>query len=66
MGNPEGGRQAAATNIKRYGRDFYTRLGKMGGKAPHSKPRGFAAHPELASEAGRLGGSRSRRGSQTD
>ncbi len=63
MGTPEGGRKAAATNKQRYGKAVYERIGRAGGKAPHSKPRGFAAHPELARIAGAKGGAASRRGS---
>lgn len=59
-GTPEGGRRAAATNRARYGEDFYTHLGRAGGRA--STGGGFKADPELARRAGSLGGSRSRRG----
>lgn len=62
-GTLEGGKRAAETNIRKYGKDFYSRLGAIGGKAPYSKPKGFAAMGrEKASEAGRKGGLISKRG----
>ena len=36
-------------------------IGKKGGTAPHTKPRGFAARPELAAKAGSIGGKISKR-----
>lgn len=54
-GTREGGLKASAANKDRYGKDFYSRLGKKGGSAHHSKPRGFAAHPGLAKIAGSKG-----------
>ena len=62
-GTKLGGRKAAATNKTKYGRDFYARIGKMGGQLGHTG--GFAANRELAREAGRKGGRISRR-SKTD
>lgn len=61
-GTLEGGRKAAKANIERYGQNYYSELGKRGGKAPHTKPRGFAANPELARLAGKRGGELSKRG----
>lgn len=58
-GNRTGGLKAAATNRERHGRDFYTELGRKGGKA--SRGGGFAKSRELASIAGRKGGSVSSR-----
>lgn len=55
-----GGKQAAETNKKLYGTDFYKKIGAMGGQK--SRNEGFAARPELAREAGRKGGLTSRRG----
>jgi general stress protein YciG len=54
-----GGRKAAETNKKLYGEDFYTNIGRKGGKL--SRGGGFAMNRELAVEAGRKGGSASRR-----
>jgi general stress protein YciG len=56
----DGGLKAAATTKKRHGDDFYKRIGSMGGKL--SRTGGFAANRELASIAGALGGTMSRRG----
>ena len=52
------------TMKERYGgaSKFMRTVGAKGGSAPTTKPKGFAANPELASSAGRLGGMRSRRG----
>lgn len=55
-----GGYKAARTNKIRYGDDFYRRIGAMGGRK--SRGGGFAANHELASKAGRIGGTISRRG----
>jgi hypothetical protein len=59
-GNLEGGRKAAATNKKRYGKDFYANIGRKGGKNGHTG--GFAADPERARRAGAIGGKKSKRG----
>lgn len=61
-GTLAGGKKAAKANIERYGKNYYSELGKLGGKAKHTKPRGFAANPELAKRAGKLGGQLSKRG----
>ena len=58
-GTKKGGTKAAATNKKLYGEDFYVRVGAIGGKI--SRGGGFK-DKELASRAGRIGGSTSRRG----
>lgn len=58
-GTKEGGKKAADTNKKRYGSDFYKKIGSTGGKK--STTGGFAANPELAREAGRKGGKISKR-----
>ena len=59
-GTIEGGRKAAATNKKKYGKELYANIGRKGGKNGHTG--GFAANPELAREAGRKGGKISKRG----
>lgn len=61
-GTLAGGKKAAKANIERHGKNYYSELGKRGGKAKHTKPRGFAANPELAKRAGKLGGQLSKRG----
>lgn len=59
-GTKAGGTQAALTNKKMYGADFYARIGAIGGK--NSRGGGFASMPRhLVSEAGRKGGTISRR-----
>jgi len=58
-GTVNGGMKAAQTNKKRYGKAFYVRIGALGGKK--STGGGFAANPELAREAGRKGGLKSRK-----
>lgn len=58
-GTIDGGRKAAATNKAKYGKDFYARIGAMGGKLGHTG--GFYANRNLAREAGRIGGRISRR-----
>lgn len=67
-GTRSGGRKAAKTNIRLHGKDFYKRIGQIGGrngKGPNYTG-GFAANPELARIAGRKGGKKSRRGPAKD
>ena len=59
-GTTAGGAKAAATNKNKYGKDFYARIGAMGGKMGHTG--GFYANRELARKAGAMGGRISRRG----
>lgn len=59
-GTTAGGKKAAATNRLKYGHKFYSEIGKIGGRNGHTG--GFAADPELAKIAGKLGGQKSRRG----
>ena len=54
-----GGKKTAQTIRERHGKDFYKRIGALGGKK--STGGGFAKYPELAREAGRIGGSLSKR-----
>lgn len=63
-GTKEGGKKAAATNMARYGRDFYRIQGAKGGRNGHTG--GFAANPELARVAGVKGGRISRRRKRTE
>jgi hypothetical protein len=61
-GTARGGRLAAEKNKKKYGNDFYVRIGRKGGKA--GTTGGFAAGDEgrkRASYYGSIGGSISRR-----
>ena len=59
-GTKVGGAKAAETNKKRYGSDWYARIGRIGGQ--NGNTGGFAANPELAKIAGSKGGKISRRG----
>lgn len=59
-GTKTGGLKAVATNKKKYGKDFYVRIGRKGGKL--GKTGGFWADSELARRAGAIGGSRSKSG----
>jgi general stress protein YciG len=59
-GTVNGGKSAAATNKSKYGKDFYARIGAMGGKK--GTTGGFFANRELARAAGAKGGRISRRG----
>lgn len=56
-----GGKRAAATNKKRHGEDFYKLMGARGGMA--KVPKGFAV-TGLGSSAGKIGGSKSKKGSK--
>ncbi len=59
-GTKAGGKKASATNRAKHGEDFYKIIGSKGGKAGGLK--GFAVNTELAKEAGRKGGKKSKRG----
>lgn len=58
-GTREGGLKAAKTNKERHGKEFYKKIGKVGGE--RGTTGGFAANPELARKAGRKGGKISKR-----
>lgn len=59
-GTKAGGLKAAATNREKYGKEFYSQIGRKGGQNGHTG--GFAANPALARIAGAKGGRISRRG----
>ena len=59
-GTKKGGLKAAQTNRTKYGEDFYSDIGRKGGRNGHTG--GFASNPALAKLAGSKGGARSRRG----
>ncbi len=66
-GTKDGGTEAAKTNKKKYGPDFYARIGRMGGQKGHTG--GFAAGKEgreRARKFGAIGGRLSRRGKADD
>ena len=62
-GTVAGGKAAAETNRKKYGKDFYAKIGAKGGK--NGKTGGFFANRELARTAGAKGGAISRRTKKT-
>lgn len=66
-GTKAGGKKAAETNKKRYGKDYYSKLGHRGGTAEHYYPRGFEAMDrEKHLEASAKGGRNSKRGKAKD
>lgn len=58
-GTKAGGKAAAETNRKNHGKNFYARIGAMGGKK--GRTGGFYANRDLARIAGAKGGRISRR-----
>lgn len=60
MNTPEGAKKAAETTAAKYGKDFWKKIGAKGGSFRGCK--GFALDVEKAREAGRKGGTISRRG----
>lgn len=60
-GTIEGGKKAKATNKRKYGEDFYARIGQKGGSVQRRESRPFFVDRELAESAGRKGGQISRR-----
>lgn len=63
-GTKRGGEAAADTNRKRYGADFYAKIGAKGGKK--GRTGGFYANRDLARKAGAKGGRISRRRKVTE
>lgn len=60
-GTKEGAQKAAQTNKKKYGDDFYANIGSKSWQNPErSRKTGFALNPELAIEAGRKGGKKTK------
>lgn len=68
-GTREGGKKAALTNKKKYGKNFYVNIGRKGGTNGHNG--GFASEKvgrdgltgsERAKKAGSIGGKNSKRG----
>ena len=58
-GSKIGGAKTTKTNKERHGKDYYARIGAIGGK--NGTTGGFAANRKLASEAGAIGGRKSKR-----
>ena len=52
-----GNKKAIETIKQRYGDDHFKKIGAMGGFTKTDKPRGFKARPDVASLAGKKGGS---------
>jgi general stress protein YciG len=59
-GNSIGAAKAKKTNLERHGENFFAKIGGKGGKVTGVK-KGFAANPERARMAGKIGGAKSRR-----
>lgn len=65
-GTVEGARKSVKTTYEKYGSDFYEYIGEKGGKAPKTRPSGFAAipkfkHLEISSKGGRNSRGKSRK-----
>ena len=60
-GTRAGGLKAAATNKKRNGDDFYSRIGARGGRNGHTGGFASKSNPELARIAGAKSGQISKR-----
>jgi hypothetical protein len=58
-GSKDSAHKTAITLKKKYGEDYYVKIGAIGGKL--GTTGGFFANRELASKAGRIGGLRSKR-----
>lgn len=63
-GTRAGAARAKKTIIERKGVNFFAEIGAKGGQVKGVK-KGFAANPERARQAGKVGGARSRRGKKT-
>lgn len=60
-GNREGALKARDTNIQNHGADFYKKIGSKSWTNPErSRKTGFALDPQLAVEAGRKGGKKTK------
>jgi len=59
-GSTAGGRAAAAGNKKKYGADFYAKIGAKGGRL--GRTGGTYGDSEWAGQIGSIGGKRSKRG----
>lgn len=59
-GTKLGGKKIYQTNTKRYGDDYYSRIGAMGGRVK-GVAKGFSKNRELARIAGAMGGKISKR-----
>lgn len=59
----EGGLKTKAKLLAK-DKDFYRKIGRLGGMAEATEPKGFACHPDLARIAGAKGGRISKRGKE--
>ena len=59
-GTKAGGQKAKETMYKKYGKDWFKKIGAIGGHNGHTG--GFAQDPKLAKLAGIKGGKKSKRG----
>lgn len=60
-GTSIGGKKSALKCKEKYGEDFFSKIGAKGGRVYHPETRMFRADHKLAIEAGRKGGTKSRR-----
>lgn len=58
-GNEDSNRIAADTKKRIYGKDYYSRIGRLGGKKP--RVRSYSSDHDLAVRSGRKGGQISRK-----
>lgn len=63
-GTKTGGKKCAEVNKRKYGNDFYVKIGAMGGRV--GRTGGFFANRELARTAGAIGGRKSKRRSNKE
>lgn len=66
-GTKIGGKKCAETNIEKFGKDFYQKMGAIGGskRTENTKKKGFGSNRELARLAGKRGGRVSRRSKES-
>lgn len=57
-GTKAGALKTKATNLEKYGPDYYKKIGQMGGSISRPETRPFVIDKELAQRAGRIGGSK--------
>ncbi len=56
MAQTESGKKRVATLKRKFGDDYFNKIGALGAKAEHTKPRGFAAlSPEKLKEISQKG-----------
>lgn len=66
MAGTSAGAAKAVAKMLEKNPDHFRTIGSLGGKAPTSAPKGFAANRDIAVAAGRLGGQRSKRKPRAD